>query len=86
MPKTRFSKQAAAVTFNWPGRADVVVPLANAPEYAVAHPGEWVSEVIWEDGSRSFGKCWRSTKQWPQLARIGAGAYGDCTIWVAANG
>jgi hypothetical protein len=43
---------------------------------------DWVEKVIWEDGSWSWAKSWQMQfGDHFETVRIGAGAYGNMTIW-----
>jgi len=46
----------------------------------------WVSQVVWADGSRSWGKSWKFGSRYPEAMRcttsiIGAGSSGQMVVW-----
>ena len=66
------------------------VPLALIQDDDDADAIGTVEHVVWQDGSTSYGKCWyfwtgetsRDETGKHVYARIGAGAYGDSTVWI----
>lgn len=75
------------------GRLALVrVPAGEIAAHHEAHNG-WVKRVFWEDGTTSWGKSWNGRKHlrngtdnpmYGKIVRVGAGAYGDVTVWEAA--
>jgi len=63
------------------------VELANIEKNGLTRSDGWdVSRVLWADGGSSWGKAWSkwsSERQAHVITRIGAGAYGDMTIYRA---
>lgn len=63
---------------------EVWVRVEDANEYYRVHQTETISKIQFDGDSRfwSFGKQWMfwDGENW-NIARIGAGAYGDSVIW-----
>lgn len=70
----------------------IVVPAAQIAEHHATHGG-WVKRVQFADGFWAWGKSWIANRRLRdgtpnpkagQIVRVGAGAYGDVTVWEAA--
>lgn len=62
-------------------RAEVRVPIEEAAQFQNDHAGSHrMVKVEWPTGSWSWGKLWYFGGT-NIVCRIGAGAYGDLTVW-----
>lgn len=86
---SRTPNTLVAVVFEYPGQPHVYVPAANVLEFSQNH---WLPyRVVMRRPDGTFFESW--AKGWwyqdvadqslrGQLCRVGAGAYGDSTVWV----